>query len=322
MKGQKVSIEFFLLNELPDNISQILKEKPEHICRSDSFIYYYNGQHVIKFPDNEFGNSFLYTITQNPDINSRNISRTADLYRQILTDSLPESLHDSLQNYEIYPDRKRCVVIFRSFILLKEDIYTVFSKTIPVEKNDVIVPVRFDTVVLIKDMIYQTMDDINEYSSAVIDTLEEEGAGCIKAGISRTFTGISPLRNAYLDALKAIDLGIKYHSDEKVYTLSKLTLETIIDSIPAVKRDEIRRSIIQTSANSELSGELLETVRVFFQNDLNLTATAKQLYIHRNTLNYRLDKIQKMLHLDVRSFHDAVVFKIITDFPEEIIQGK
>jgi carbohydrate diacid regulator len=76
------------------------------------------------------------------------------------------------------------------------------------------------------------------------------------------------------------------------------------------------------SENNDLSGELLETVRVFFLNDLNLTATAKQLYIHRNTLNYRLDKIRKLLHLDVRSFRDAVVFKIITDFPVSNSQVK
>ena len=60
--------------------------------------------------------------------------------------------------------------------------------------------------------------------------------------------------------------------------------------------------------------EMLETVRVFFRNDLNLTATSKQLFIHRNTLNYRLDKIRKETGLDLRSFEDAVIFRIIYGF--------
>ena len=61
---------------------------------------------------------------------------------------------------------------------------------------------------------------------------------------------------------------------------------------------------------------MLETVRVFFRNDLNLTAASKQLFIHRNTLNYRLDKIRKLSGLDLRCFHDAVVFSVIMLIPQ------
>jgi carbohydrate diacid regulator len=322
LKGRKATIFFFLLNELPDQISRSLTDNPDHICRSDSFIYYYNRQCVLRFADDEDGNTLLDSILQNQSVNIQNISKTADIYRQILNDSLPESLHENLRDYGIVSDRKRCIVILRSFIPQKDNMYEVFFNTIPVMDHDVIVPIRFDTVALIKDLAHQEMEDIAEYSSAVINTLEEEGIGCIKAGISNESPCISSLRNAYLEASKAIDLGIKYHGDEKVYKLSELTLETIIESIPAEKREEIRRSFIQVSENNDLSGELLETVRVFFLNDLNLTATAKQLYIHRNTLNYRLDKIRKLLHLDVRSFRDAVVFKIITDFPVSNSQVK
>ena len=56
----------------------------------------------------------------------------------------------------------------------------------------------------------------------------------------------------------------------------------------------------------------MDTVNAFFDNDLNLTATARQLYIHRNTLNYRLDKIKKELGLDLRNFRDAAIFKMIS----------
>ena len=62
---------------------------------------------------------------------------------------------------------------------------------------------------------------------------------------------------------------------------------------------------------------MMETVSVFFRNDLNLTAASKQLFIHRNTLNYRLDKIRKDTGLDLRHFQDAVVFRIVIEIPEE-----
>lgn len=316
MKGQKISIEIFLLNELPPEIIQKLTENPEHIYRIDSEIYYLYGQRVMKFHDDQYGNDLLYSIIQLPYLQSHNISRAADLYRQILTDSLPSSIRNSLGQYDIFNSKERCVIVFRTFLPQKKDLYSVFSTTIPIEKEDVVIPVRFDTVVLVKDIYQKTMDDINEYSSAVINTLEEEGYGCVKAGIGRKCNDIFLLRETYLEAQRAIELGIRYHSNEKIFCLSELTLETIIDSIPAERRKQIRSEFLQSSAESGISEELLETVRVFFQNDLNLTATAKKLFIHRNTLNYRLDKVQKLFSLDVRCFHDAVVFKIITDFPD------
>ena len=56
---------------------------------------------------------------------------------------------------------------------------------------------------------------------------------------------------------------------------------------------------------------MMETIRVFFRNDLNITAASKELFIHRNTLNYRLDKIKRETGLDLRTFQDAVVFRLI-----------
>ena len=315
MAGEKVSMELFLLSDLPEKTASRLIEQPEHILRADSSIYYLGGNHVLKIPDDEQGNEVLRSMIPNPYMQFYKSHGTADLYRQILTDSLPGSLKKNLGQFN--SKKERCVIVFRSYLSQKDDLYSAFFSMIPVEEDDVIIPVRFDTVALVKPLLGKTMDDITEYSSAVIDTLEEEGFGCIKAGIGAGIDDIVQIRKAYIEAQKAIDIGLQFHGREKVFLLSRLTLETIIDSIPAERRKQIKASFFGLSSEREISEELLETVRVFFRNDLNLTATAKALFIHRNTLNYRLDKIQKIFDLDVRSFHDAVVFKIITDFPDE-----
>lgn len=315
MAGEKVSMELFLLSDLPEKTASRLIEQPEHILRADSSIYYLGGNHVLKIPDDEQGNEILRSMIPNPYMQFYKSHGTADLYRQILTDSLPGSLKKNLGQFN--SKKERCVIVFRSYLPQKDDLYSAFFSMIPVEEDDVIIPVRFDTVALVKSLLGKTMDDITEYSSAVIDTLEEEGFGCIKAGIGAGIDDIVQIRKAYIEAQKAIDIGLQFHGREKVFLLSRLTLETIIDSIPAERRKQIKASFFGLSSEREISEELLETVRIFFRNDLNLTATAKALFIHRNTLNYRLDKIQKMFDLDVRSFHDAVVFKIITDFPDE-----
>lgn len=315
LAGEKVSMELFLLSDLPEQIASRLVEQPDHIVRADSSIYYLGGNHVLRIPDDDQGNEVLRSLIPNPYMQFYKSHGTAELYRQILTDSLPGSLKDSLGQFN--SRKERCVIVFRSFLPQKDDLYPAFFSVIPVEEDDVIIPVRFDTVALVKPLLGQTMDDITEYSSAVIDTLEEEGFGCVKAGIGSAIDDIVLIRKAYIEAQRAIEIGLRFHGRDKVFLLSRLTLETIIDSIPAERRKQIKASFFELSSEKEISDELLETVRVFFRNDLNLTATAKSLFIHRNTLNYRLDKIQKMFRLDVRSFHDAVIFKIITDLPDE-----
>ena len=110
---------------------------------------------------------------------------------------------------------------------------------------------------------------------------------------------------------------MRFSAKESVFMYRKQMLERIIDSIPKEKKKEIRNSFFQNQPGGCLSGELMETVQVFFQNDLNLTAASRQLFIHRNTLNYRLDKIKKIYGLDLRSFSDAAVFKVLLDIPDE-----
>ena len=147
--------------------------------------------------------------------------------------------------------------------------------------------------------------------------MEGEGITGIKAGIGREAETADKLRTSYRDALNALSVGNTYHSQDSVYVYEKQTLERIVDSIPAEMKKQIRDEFRQIRAGETFSDEMLETVRVFFMNDLNLTAASRQLFIHRNTLNYRLDKIRKISGLDLRKFHDAVIFSVIALIPQE-----
>ena len=94
-------------------------------------------------------------------------------------------------------------------------------------------------------------------------------------------------------------------------------IERILNCIPKERAAEIRREYPNICSDDGLTDEIRETVSVFFRNDLNLTAASKQLFIHRNTLNYRLDKIRRETGLDLRSFHDAVIFRILSGLAEK-----
>ena len=124
MAGEKVSMELFLLSDLPEKTASRLIEQPEHILRADSSIYYLGGNHVLKIPDDEQGNEILRSMIPNPYMQFYKSHGTADLYRQILTDSLPGSLKKNLGQFN--SKKERCVIVFRSYLPQKDDLYSAF----------------------------------------------------------------------------------------------------------------------------------------------------------------------------------------------------
>ena len=117
------------------------------------------------------------------------------------------------------------------------------------------------------------------------------------------------LKKYYEDTLYKIELAIKYNIIESIFDSNRLILEGIIDSVS----DNMKKDIYDKFKNgiSKLDNEMIRTMEVFFKCGLNISEAAKELYIHRNTLIYRLDKIQKYTNYDIRDFNEAVLLKII-----------
>lgn len=117
------------------------------------------------------------------------------------------------------------------------------------------------------------------------------------------------LKKAYDKTLEELQLAIKYDIRETICDEKKLILEGLIDSISEDMKSKIAEDFNSKIAN--LDNEMIKTIEVFFECGLNLSEAAKALYIHRNTLIYRLDKIQKVTSYDIREFNNAMIFKII-----------
>ena len=136
--------------------------------------------------------------------------------------------------------------------------------------------------------------------------------------IGRGYSDMTGIRSSYQEASQALETGIRHHSMDHVFSFAAQTMERIVDSIPEKRKKSILQTLFEGRDINRLPDEMMETVQVFFRNDLNLTAASKQLYIHRNTLNYRLDKIRKDYGLDLRCFQDAVIFRIVSEFMNDI----
>ena len=317
MTGKNVQMQICRTDDLSDDIRNKLFSSPDHVCITDESFYLLFDQTVICIPDGPGRNDLISVLTKkNYDMMNRP-ENASGVFTRILNDPDYHPDPSTLRLYRIRENRNRVILVFRAYSPLQDNLCTLLSAMAPVDDVDSIIPADYQTAVFVKDSEGQSEEEMKEFTEAVIGTLETEGITEIKAGIGRERNGIHDLRNSYLEAVRALDIGVRFHRNENVFAYADLTLERIVDSIPAEQKKEILQTFYGAGSEKRLSDEMVETVRVFFRNDLNLTAASKQLYIHRNTLNYRLDKIKKDFGLDLRSFSDAVVFRIITEIFNE-----
>lgn len=153
----------------------------------------------------------------------------------------------------------------------------------------------------------QDISETVEYAEALRDSLLAE-MGCeITVGVGGI--GFSPARS-WREAAQALRLGARYMPERGVYVWNALLTERIVDELPESRMVGYRLMFSQMAAGG-LDGELQATALTLLRCSLNLSDTARRLYIHRSTLVYRLDKIQRITGLDLRSFDDAVTFRLL-----------
>lgn len=108
----------------------------------------------------------------------------------------------------------------------------------------------------------------------------------------------------------ALDVGKIFYSDRNVVAYSNLGIGRLVYQLPMPMCKVFIREIFDGKSLEDFDEETIVTINKFFENNLNVSETSRQLYIHRNTLVYRLDKLQKMTNLDLRTFEDAITFKM------------
>ena len=317
MTGDIIQAHVCSADDLSEEIRQKLAAAPEHTCFDKDYIYLLLERTACRLPNDPAGKAFAYAIIRKQCNGPAKHGSAAEMYGKILEDEHFRPDPSTLKHYGITPDSNHSALVFRSYSQLERDLCSVVSAMAPMEASDVLVPIDYRTVLFIKDPDGQSADEIKEFTEALIGTMEAEGVFDIYAGIGGAYNGADGIRKGFAEALQALETGMRFHPRDHVSVYAEQTLERIIDAIPEEKKNRLLQDFFGTGQLNSLTDEMIETVRVFFRNDLNLTAASKQLFIHRNTLNYRLDKIKKDYGLDLRSFRDAVVFRIMSEMSSD-----
>lgn len=238
--------------------------------------------------------------------------KEGSIRRVLLGQATDLEFQEFIRAYKIEAQIPRCVFVIQTAVMQADQIYHILLKAFPRNQGDFLVLIDSRTVALIKKISEEMEEeDFIQLAAAINETVINETSLKISIGIGRCKDSVFEIRNSYLEALKSIEIGSIYDPESEIYMYDALLLERFLYEVPAEISQKYFKTIFHDDFRKILNEEMITTIEKFFENNLNLSETARQLYIHRNTLVYRLDKIQKLLGLDLRNFHDALTFKIM-----------
>ena len=129
-------------------------------------------------------------------------------------------------------------------------------------------------------------------------------------GIGTAVVGIKDLARSFKEAQVALEVGKVFDTEKTIVSYENLGIARLIYQLPTTLCDMFLKEVFKRGSIESLDHETLFTIQKFFENNLNVSETSRKLFVHRNTLVYRLEKIRKLTGLDLREFDDAIVFKV------------
>lgn len=177
--------------------------------------------------------------------------------------------------------------------------------------RDFITSIDDSGIIVIRELSStESGEDLEEIAFLLVDMLGTEAMTQAWVSYSNTADDLMSLSNAYKEAKTAMEIGKIFYSEKQVFSYRKLGIGRLIYQLPVPVCEMFIQEIFGSESFDSLDNETLTIIRTFFENNLNLAETSRQLYVHRNTLVYRFEKIQKKFGLDLRTFEDALTFKL------------
>lgn len=179
------------------------------------------------------------------------------------------------------------------------------------QAGDYITSVDESNIILIKSLEGDSSSEAMEaVAQTIVDMMNTEIMTNVRVAYGTTVTELKDVSKSYKEAKMALDVGKIFYAERNVAAYSTLGIGRLIYQLPVNLCKIFIDEIFGDNVPADLDEETLNTLNKFFENNLNVSETSRQLFVHRNTLVYRIEKIQKSTGLDLRNFDDALTFKI------------
>lgn len=232
--------------------------------------------------------------------------------KDLITDNIMlGDVYMRAKELRVTADVPRGVFVIRS-VRKSESVPTdVIQALFPDRQNDFVLSVGEGDVVLIRQMPEGSgLKDLNKIATALEEALRVNGESAVVVGVGTVATHLRDLAKSYKEAQIAIEVGKVFDTEKYVINYENLGIGRLIYQLPTTLCEMFLQEVFKKNPIDALEKETLFTIHKFFENNLNVSETARKLFVHRNTLVYRLEKIKKLTGLDLREFDDAITFKV------------
>ncbi len=229
----------------------------------------------------------------------------------IMDNILPGDVFVKSKELHLAYEASRVVLVVRKFDKKDLDVFDVISGIFPENNRDFVIDLDGSTIVLVKEMRDgMVFKDVEKMARSIVDTLQSEAMVNVIVGIGTVASNIRDIARSFKEANIAIEVGRVFDNDKRIVNYENLGIGRLIYQLPTTLCELFLSEVFKKDSIDSLDQETLFTIQKFFDNNLNVSETSRQLYVHRNTLVYRLDKVQKITGLDLRIFDHAIVFKV------------
>ena len=205
----------------------------------------------------------------------------------------------------------RIVYLIETNIDKEMNVVEIVRSIFPAKTKDFVTAVDEHSIILVKELREkETADEIDRIAKTIEETLNAETNSRVYISSGTIVSDLKDVSRSYKEAKMALEVGKIFETDKYIVNYEKLGIGRLIYQLPLPLCRMFIKEVLHGLTMDDFDDETLATVNKFFENNLNVSETSRQLYIHRNTLVYRLDKLQKYTGLDLRVFEDAITFKI------------
>ena len=248
--------------------------------------------------------SLLTAYTEKTDKNSFMQNLLLDRYSHVEAFNKAARLH-------ITPSARRAVFLVETKQHKDENALATIRNIFSARTRDFITALDDSGIIVVRELQNtESYEELDGIACMLVDMLNTEAMTSAWVSYSNVADDIMELSDAYKEARTALEVGKIFYADKNVFGYNRLGIGRLIYQLPTQVCNMFVGEIFGEESLESIDDETLNIIRTFFENNLNLSETSRQLYVHRNTLVYRFEKLQKRFGLDIRTFEDALAFKL------------
>ena len=309
---QKVQVDVERFLAMPDREDVMVTEN--HACflvQDEDEKFFVFAIHDVVENVEVVGRLCVNQISALKRFHEKHVDKNRFIQQLLMDNLLLVDIYHQAKKLKMEIEEKRAVFLIESKKQRDEIVLEVLNDMYSESPDDFVTSIDERRIVLIKALEEdEDYEQVEEMAMAIADTLMSEAMIDVRVSYGTIANELKDVSKSYKEAIIALDVGKIFYHEKNVLAYTDLGIGRLIHQLPISLCEMFLREVFDGNSIDEFDEETLATVNAFFENNLNISETARQMYLHRNTLGYRLDKIMKTTGLDVKKFDDALTFKI------------